>query len=114
MITSKEHDKLCDLTLKYQKSIINLHTATAQELVNAAYEFSHADRELFGYILGLTEEKPADGWIDWPGGECPIEVDTQVAVTFRDGFINTNPNPASNFQWSHVDEDGDVVAYRIV
>jgi hypothetical protein len=68
MITTKQHDELCDLVLAYPKSIVQLQNATQEQLVRAAYEFSHADRILFSYIYDLhtaalkipvLEENPA-------------------------------------------------------
>lgn len=55
-----------------------------------------------------------DGWIQWAGGECPVDSDAVVEVKFR------NPNPyqinndrAGDFTWSHHGFDGDIIAYRL-
>lgn len=56
-----------------------------------------------------------NGWIDWHGGECPVDSDTIAEVKYR------NPNPfqfnndrAGDFTWSHDGNAGDIIAYRIV
>lgn len=55
-----------------------------------------------------------DGWIDWHGGECPVDSDAIVEVKYR------KPNPyqfnndrADYFAWSHDGFDGDIIAYRL-
>ncbi len=55
-----------------------------------------------------------EGWIDWRGGECPVDSDAIVEVKCR------NPNPyqlnndrAGDFYWSHHGFDGDIIAYRL-
>lgn len=55
-----------------------------------------------------------DGWIDWPGGECPVDSDAIVEVKYR----KTNPyqfnnDRAGDFTWSHHGIDGDIIAYRL-
>lgn len=49
-----------------------------------------------------------DGWIEWGGGECPVDGDTIVEVKLR----KTNPR-AGDFTWSHYGIDCDIIAYRI-
>lgn len=55
-----------------------------------------------------------DGWIQWAGGECPVDSDAIVEVKYR------KPNPyqfnndrAGDFNWSHDGIDGDIIAYRL-
>lgn len=55
-----------------------------------------------------------DGWIEWHGGECPVDSDAIVEVKYR------KPNPyqfnndrAGDFTWSHDGFDGDIIAYRL-
>lgn len=55
-----------------------------------------------------------DGWINWGGGECPVNGDTVVEVKYRNplpGHINNRQ--ACYFSWSHEDDDGDIIAYRL-
>lgn len=56
----------------------------------------------------------ANGWIDWHGGECPVDSDTIVEVKYR------KPNPyqlnndrAGDFTWSHDGSGDDIIAYLL-
>lgn len=67
----------------------------------------------------------ADGWIEWKGGECPVDVGTIVDVKHRDGDIgihchagmsSSEPDGeghATAEDWFHLDEGGDIIAYRL-
>ena len=55
-----------------------------------------------------------NGWIQWAGGDCPVDSDAIVEVKYR------KPNPyqfnndrAGDFTWSHDGIDGDIIAYRL-
>lgn len=55
------------------------------------------------------------GWIEWGGGECPVEKGVRVDVKYRDGNIYQN-KPAlgdRNIRWSHVGSRNDIIAYRL-
>ena len=56
----------------------------------------------------------SEGWIEWHGGECPVDSDAIVEVRYR------KPNPyqynndrAGDFAWAHDGIDGDIIAYRV-
>lgn len=55
-----------------------------------------------------------NGWIEWNGGECPVDSDAIVEVKYR------RPKPyqysndrAGDFSWAHDGIDGDIIAYRL-
>lgn len=55
-----------------------------------------------------------NGWINWHGGECPVDSDAIVEVKYR------KPNPyqlnnerAGDFAWAHDGIDDDIIAYRL-
>lgn len=60
-------------------------------------------------------------WIEWEGGECPVNPDTRVEVKFRDGG-REGSTPASYWAdggdvfncWKHADTSSDIIAYRVV
>lgn len=57
----------------------------------------------------------ADGWIDWHGGECPVDSDAIVEVKYRKpSQLHFNNNRAGDFAWSHDGNSGDIIAYRLV
>lgn len=76
----------------------------AEKIPDEAEELTEADVE-------------ADGWKDWPGGECPVPPDRRVEVKLRDGSVYQNA--ADAFKWQHSVHDRrkrrrDIVAYRVV
>lgn len=70
----------------------------------------------------MPQENQTD-WIEWQGGECPVDGHTRVDVRFRDGKVSAD-EPAAFWAsgttcfWKH--EGGifsghgaDIIAYRI-
>lgn len=56
-----------------------------------------------------------NGWIDWHGGECPVDSDEIVEVKFRKPCpLHFSNDRAGDFVWSHHGSNGDIIAYRIV
>ena len=64
-----------------------------------------------------------DGWIEWGGGECPVETGTLVDVRYRDGQelyalpaneVHPGARDAQQDFWENHDFKNDIVAYRIV
>lgn len=51
-------------------------------------------------------------WIEWNGGECPIDDDTLAECQLRSGMKTIGL--VSNFGWSHHDCHSDIVSYRIL
>jgi hypothetical protein len=51
------------------------------------------------------------GWIEWNGGECPVDPDVAVEVRLRCG--ETDIDEAGSWFWDDCD-DGTIIAYRIV
>ncbi len=63
----------------------------------------------------------AEGWIEWPGGPCPIDDGAiLVDVRLRNGMESARPEPASVWAWGRAvagSEDNpeyEVVAYRVL
>lgn len=55
-----------------------------------------------------------DGWIQWAGGECPVDGDAIVEVKFRNpSQYQFNNDRAVDFNWSHDGFGGDIIAYRL-
>lgn len=54
------------------------------------------------------------GWIQWAGGECPVDGDAIVEVRYRKSNpYQFNNDRAGDFTWSHHGIDGDIIAYRL-
>jgi len=66
-------------------------------------------------VYDLRMKYPSSGdWIDWNGGECPVDGDLLVEIVFRyDNSIDQFSN-ASNFYWLHSGYPGDIIAYKII
>lgn len=65
----------------------------------------------------------ADGWIEWGGGECPVEAGSIVDVRYRDGRENFHVKAMSYDRtgsikslsatcWGNINVGSDIVAYR--
>lgn len=63
----------------------------------------------------LEANKQAGEWIKWGGGNCPVSPYEIVDVIHRDGeiFENTRADGGNCRDWSHSDEDGDIMEYRL-
>lgn len=66
--------------------------------------------------LQVRDTMPADGgWIEWKGGECPVELlDSDVTVRFRDGEVYERRRAAREWIWRHSGESDDIVSYRVL
>lgn len=63
-----------------------------------------------------------DGWIDWPGGECPVPRGTLVDVRYRNGSelfglpadesVRNSPDAHQEY-WDNDDNPRDIIAYRL-
>lgn len=53
-----------------------------------------------------------DGWIEWGGGECPVDLHSMLDVKYLGGGINTNVK-AGGQVWYHTRHFGDIIAYRL-
>lgn len=54
-----------------------------------------------------------EAWIEWHGGDIPVESDTPVEIRFPDGNTQSRSH-AGNVRWAHWGDNGDVTAYRVV
>jgi len=63
----------------------------------------------------LTPAQVAEGWIEWRGGECPVDKSTVVNFIIRDNTKRTRHDElASDLRWYHDNSSGDIIAYRVV
>lgn len=59
-----------------------------------------------------TWSEHASDWIEWNGGECPVDRATVVNVRLRCGLEDPD-FPAATYRWAHVTAGDDIVAYRV-
>lgn len=64
----------------------------------------------------LASKQPADdGWVEWPGGECPLAESNCLEVKFRSGQTDSIPAvTADTYEWMHGGCFSDIIAYRVV
>lgn len=56
----------------------------------------------------------SEGWIEWHGGDCPVDSDAIVEVKYRKpNQYQFNNDRAGDFTWSHDGFGGDIIAYRL-
>ena len=61
----------------------------------------------------LHPAQDADGWIEWKGGECPVDVDALVCCKWRSGKASITAHRAGSLSWRHNGNAADVIAYRL-
>lgn len=54
----------------------------------------------------------SDCWIEWGGGECPVDESANVDIKLEDGSEKSDA-PASAFIWQHDDDVTNIIAYRL-
>jgi hypothetical protein len=68
-------------------------------------------------VLDAAATPSDDGWIEWAGGECPVDPDTKVQTQYRNGRLGF-PKPARSkaIDWHHAHDGSgwDLVAYRVI
>ncbi len=78
---------------------------TTHDFLNAAYAIWQA---------ALASQQTADdGWIEWEGGECPVDALVMVEVKLRH-LKQSICDTAERWDWSHDGVTGDILAYRVV
>lgn len=65
-------------------------------------------RAEYFYLYPATGD---DGWIEWKGGACPVDVGSVVDVRQSNGL--TYKARAANFHWNLITGSSCVVAYRL-
>lgn len=51
-------------------------------------------------------------WIEWAGGECPVDNEAMIEIRYNDGDVFTDR--ADRLDWLHSDPNSDIVAYRVI
>lgn len=63
------------------------------------------------YEAALTA---SEGWIEWRGGDCPVDSDAIVEVKYRWHNQHQYSNDrAGDFDWEHTGSSCDIIAYRL-
>lgn len=80
------------------------------EKCDDASAFNELTKEQYESALAAS-----DGWIEWGGGECPVDEGVLVEVKYRNEmpFHIKGIIPADELDWSNGNVNGDIIAYRI-
>lgn len=121
----------------FNKGIVNSASADAEGKWEMDWNFSHkhdfcADELASDHTTAIiTREQyeaalaaKNDGWIDWPGGECPVPRGTLVDVKYLCGDVNRHikagePDSSGSIdtafavRWSKLGAEYDIIAYRL-
>lgn len=54
----------------------------------------------------------ADGWIEWKGGECPVDAEALVEVKLT-GDVAQDEVKAGRLVWRHIFHNANIIAYRL-
>lgn len=65
-------------------------------------------REEYYHAYPMTDD---DGWIEWKGGECPVDGDSIVDVEFNAG--HTVSGAAKGLSWHHEWKYSNIIKYRL-
>ena len=87
------------------------------DVLASYYETAIITRDQYESALAAKN----DGWIEWGGGECPVECGTVVDVKYRDGVIKkglraliaNSGRSASRLFWVKDNIPTDIIAYRL-
>lgn len=76
----------------------------------------HVRSYLWAYSFGPAAADASD-WIEWSGGECPVDPDDRIQFRCRDGV--ERDEYARFLNWSHLPissglSDANIIAYRIL
>lgn len=88
---------------------------TAREAIELVKEF---DNDTGGYIIEHTlssigtAKEDDEGWIQWFGGECPVDPCAMVEIRMLSS--ETEVQHAHQYRWDHKGYGGDIVAYRVL
>lgn len=79
------------------------------------YDTAIITREQYEAALAASKAVVGhNGWIQWAGGECPVDSDAIVEVKYRNATKSQyNNDRAGDFYWAHTGSNADIIAYRL-
>lgn len=70
-------------------------------------------------VVAVASEPANDGWVEWAGGVCPVDLGTRIDTKYRDGDEMFNGEAGqfgtktSEMFWLNECHKNDIVAYRL-
>ncbi len=82
--------------------------------IDGQYDAWKASRAALEIALPILEQKeqPDNEWIEWSGGECPVNMNQYVEVKFSGASCALGR--AGSMFWMHDDGNSDIIAYRVI
>ena len=89
------------------------HDVQLPSLINDWYQTVLSCDEFDQIVAEIVADavRDADGWIEWKGGECPVDVDALVCCKLRSGKVSITAYHAGILSWRHDGNGADVIAY---
>ena len=82
--------------------------------------FTDGLRSHYIRLEGVNKVSGSEQWIEWHGGECPVEAGTLLDIEYRDGAIVRGIKAVkgakdgyTNSNWENNDFDRGIIAYRL-
>ncbi len=60
----------------------------------------------------LEQQDRGEGWIEWEGSDYQPDITPKLQIKRRDGV--TDDGYLNHFEWDHIGDDTDIIAYRII
>lgn len=91
------------------------HDVQLPSLINNWYQTVLSCDEFDQIVAEIVADavRDADGWIEWKGGECPVDVDALVCCKWRSWKVMIAAYRAGNLSWRHNGNAADIIAYRL-
>lgn len=87
------------------------HDVQLPSLINNWYQTVLSRAEFDQIVADAVLD--ADGWIEWKGGECPVDVDALVCCKLRSGKVSITAYHAGILSWRNNGNAADIIAYRL-
>ena len=87
------------------------HDVQLPSLINNWYQTVLSRAEFDQIVSDAAQD--ADGWIEWKGGECPVDVDALVCCKLRSGKVSITAYHAGILSWRNNGNAADIIAYRL-
>lgn len=71
------------------------------------------DVNVYKYCKPDTDAKSLINWIEWSGGQCPVNTEQKGLVLYRNGTIGSGIN-LYKYSWHHEPYNTDIVAYALI
>ena len=68
--------------------------------------------QAYRIALPILEQQERDEWIEWEGSDDQPDITPKLQIKRRDGV--TDDGYLNHFEWDHIGDDTDIIAYRII